>query len=622
MKVFIAPLILSLFVTHVYGKMAGIWYSTWYTKNGNYIWIEGHGAGSQNKFLADVNGDGKDDAIVYFDILGYEGNWYVAFSDGTKFQSYTLWKTGLGTNSTNQFVADVNGDGMCDAVVYYPNGSWYCSLSTGTNFLNYSQWSVGHGAGSSAQFLADTSGDGCSDAIVFWDETSWPGQNGIWYVHTSNGSNYFNGANSGFWRKQFGGTATEVFVANVDESDANSRADAIAYFDNNDSWWIAPSHGSAFGGHSEWAIGFGDSAENKFIADVNADGRGDVVAYYAQSGKWFYILSSGSAFGGVGDWKAEHGNGNRKNPAFSVWQGMGDVYGVNSSAPVVSYADGDWNVMPPSQFYQPAELNLWEAWDIAYLPEVGSDTRTYDSNEIAVIDQHLSLIKAAGIIFLILDLTNNVETQFIKSRALTLRSRVQTTQDVYYTVAIGGIQFDHQPSTLESEAEIVWNDFANGDVSYFNLESKPLLVCYGSDQDKISWENYTGTKTYASKFTLRWAKGEPTSQNVVPSEYHLYYGWAFTEGSLPNQDSMVVMPGWNNHLGNGNPVPRNNGLFYQNNCWDRVMQSDPELVIINSFNEYAEETAVAPSVSLEDPWPANSFYWSETIENISDWKGL
>jgi len=65
------------------------------------------------------------------------------------------------------FLADVNGDGKADAVLFYPNGTWHVALSNGSSFQEYEQWNIGHGAGSANQFVADVNGDGKADAIIF-----------------------------------------------------------------------------------------------------------------------------------------------------------------------------------------------------------------------------------------------------------------------------------------------------------------------------------------------------------------------------------------------------------------------------------------------------------------------
>ena len=90
------------------------------------------------------------------------------------------------------------------------------------------------------------------------------------------------------------------------------------------------------------------------------------------------------------------------------------------------------------------------------------------------------------------------------------------------------------------------------------------------------------------------------------------------------------MPGWNNHQGQfvsrtqyGSP-----GGFYLNCGWDRVLSANPKpsMVIINSYNEYAEQTAVAPANTNlvggggAEPWPSPSYYWDITVNKITQYK--
>ena len=77
--------LISLISVFAQNPTVGIWYSTWYSNYGKYIWTESHGVGSSNQFLGDMNGDGKDDAIVYF---SGTGSWNVALSDGISYSGY------------------------------------------------------------------------------------------------------------------------------------------------------------------------------------------------------------------------------------------------------------------------------------------------------------------------------------------------------------------------------------------------------------------------------------------------------------------------------------------------------------------------------------------------------
>jgi hypothetical protein len=105
-----------------------------------------------------------------------------------------------------------------------------------------------------------------------------------------------------------------------------------------------------------------------------------------------------------------------------------------------------------------------------------------------------------------------------------------------------------------------------------------------------------------------------------PSIYNQYCGWGFPNGSLPNQDLMVVMPGWNNQ--HGWFVYRDQGRFYVENCWNRVMIQKPAVIVINSFNEFAELTAMeiadTRNLPMRDQWRDSTgkisvdMYWNIT----------
>ena len=99
---------------------------------------------SNSNARSDLNGDGKAD------LAGFGSNGvYVALSTGTGFGPATLWTSGFsyqnGWTSQNTYprmLADVNGDGKADAVGFGSNGV-YVALSTGTGFSPATLWTSG-----------------------------------------------------------------------------------------------------------------------------------------------------------------------------------------------------------------------------------------------------------------------------------------------------------------------------------------------------------------------------------------------------------------------------------------------------------------------------------------------
>jgi hypothetical protein len=146
--------------------------------------------GVQNKFVGDVNGDGKEDVVAFFN-----GNWWVALSNGFQLQPQILVRTGYGAGSDRRLVADVNGDRRVDAIAFFRNdGRWYvaCGQPNG-GFDNYQMWAWGNGAGSDEQFVADVNGDGYGDAVMWWDY--FGSQRGVVIVSPSTGWSFaFDGS--------------------------------------------------------------------------------------------------------------------------------------------------------------------------------------------------------------------------------------------------------------------------------------------------------------------------------------------------------------------------------------------------------------------------------------------
>lgn len=205
------------------------------------LWLQTHGIGSQRRFLRDVDGDGRADAIVYF---AGSGSWYVAKSTGTGFSTPSLWISGHGVGSNNQFVGDCDGDGRDDAVVYFGGaGDWWAALSNGNQFNTPSQWDTDHGIGSQQQFLADISGDGKADAIIVLS--------GDWYVARSN----IAGTAFSPWSPYefaFGGG----IIAAVGNVGYGPPVDGLALDISSGTWYVRPSSGGGLVRYSS-AVPFG-----------------------------------------------------------------------------------------------------------------------------------------------------------------------------------------------------------------------------------------------------------------------------------------------------------------------------------------------------------------------------
>ena len=612
-----------------YNPDVGIWYSTWYAKHGNYFYARSMGGTSSKQFLEDVNGDGLDDAVVYY---ASTGNWEVALSDGTQFMPSSIWISGHGVGSTEQLMGDVNGDGKADSVVCFSNGAWWVSLSSGSGFLGYTLWNTNYTNYGTAYFLADVNGDSKADAVAY--------QNGEWRVSLSTGTAF---ASSSIWVQ---GHATNSNNQMLGDMNGDGKADAVAFYSSNGTWVVSLSSGTSFQVSTVWITGHGANSNKQMLGRVGNGNKCSAIAVYVDSstvGNWYvaHVNDSNTGFGSTGTWKLKHGMN-------SFNQLVGNVTNDGIDVPVCIYATGQWSVLP-TQYFKPNMYNTWEGGltpdgrEIKYKPYTLGQYQTYDSGNIQVIDEHIQMLVNAGINFILFDLTNGLDIDggYILNNAKTVASRIAVwnnahpTSKLKYAVGIGLMQLTHTPVTMEEECERITNEFVNnstygGSGNYYYRNGKPLIVSYAEYADRITWQNWTESKARSNVYTVRWMQGRVPDTTVPTSDYGLYFGWTTPQGSLINTDAMVAMPGHNDNRGYDfvsrqyNTV---NGGFYSVQCWDRILQTKPQIVIINSFNEYAEETAIQPSdtsgvTGLTEKWYNESgvidanFYWNKTIQYI------
>ncbi|WP_439593819.1 hypothetical protein [Microbacterium sp.] len=621
----------------------GIWYATWYSKvtAPPLTWRTGFGGSSTNQFAADVSGDGKADAITFT-----AGTWDVATSSGTAFNTPSAWRTGHGSGSTTQLVADVNGDNRADAIAFFTTdvsgdglaGDWYVALSNGSSFNNYSLWKSGLGGGATRVLLADITGDGKSDALGVYGST------GQWVASTSSGSAF---GSVSTWATGLGTSATDYFAADVNK---DGRADAAAY--NGGTWTRSLSTGTAFGTSATLTSGHGVGSAFRFLADGNGDGFAEPYAFFNSD------LALPTADGQPGDLvareydrasKAIDGGNSLINSGFGNNAGRimmapasGDAYGWRDLiAFYPGTSGGTWQV----QRYRAADsvsLNTWQGFAgkpaIKYLPYTLGSYQQYDSGNNAVIDEHIATIAGAQIDWLLLDETNGLNnvSGAIINRAARVANRLSVwnanaaNRDLKYAFAIGGVQWTNDPVTIENEARQTWEEFANNSTygdDYYQVGGKPLLVVYTNKSNQAAWQSYAGDKSATNHFTVRFASSDP---NATAGEY----GWQLpSTGTVDNANVMVAMPGWNNHISGYTPVLRDKGTYYTTKVWDVILNRSPlpNSVVINSFNEFAEDTGMQVSdtsqlASTSEKWFNASnvlqpdLYWDLTVDYIQQYK--
>lgn len=151
------------------------------------------------RFLADVNGDGKQDVVGFGD-----AGVYLSLSTGASFEPGRFVLAELGYNfgwrveRHPRFLADVNGDRRQDIVGFGDAGVWL-AFSAGTGFgpANFVVANYGYNQAWRVplhpRFLADVNGDGRQDVVGI-------GNVGV-YASPSVGTSF---SSPGLWINQYG----------------------------------------------------------------------------------------------------------------------------------------------------------------------------------------------------------------------------------------------------------------------------------------------------------------------------------------------------------------------------------------------------------------------------------
>lgn len=572
-------------------KNSGIFYTTILAKTAPYKRIGGFGKQADYFFLKDVNGDGKDDAVTY----SVTGKWEVALSNGTLFTDPKLYLSYTASTiaKLKPVMGDVNGDGKDDAIFFDPEqGIWSVALSDGQKFGTPANWSIGNGAGSTRQFLADVNGDGADDAIIYFHT----GLVGYWYVGLSNKTNGFGGFSP--WISGFGETADEHFLADVD---GDGKADAVFYEKSSGKWNVAISTGTGFANKGTWKTGFGVAAQNGFVYDVDRDGKADVI--YCKDYEWWVCYSNGTAFDPGSNHRWVTGNrpatiisrGNKPAPKALL---MGSVSGSTAVSCAISL--DDWFCLDNPDKGKTVEAPLvdtWDAWGNVYTPVQG----TYDAGDPAILDAQIKMIHDAGFTYVMLDITNG-NNPWVDTRAIKMIERIVNwngnlgagKHKMFFCISMGtsrSLAGRAAADRVEYESKRTWDEFYEDyKDAYYNQDGKPFLVHFVEyPANRADVLSFLSSMPYFQKFTVRWMFNEVKDE----PEYQNTYGWPLlTKDATPTgKEVMCVSPGfWNGGFG----VGREQGELYRSQ-WARALELNPASIWLNSFNESWEHTSVEPA---------------------------
>ena len=276
-------------------------------------------------------------------------------------------------------------------------------------------------------------------------------------------------------------------------------------------------------------------------------------------------------------------------------------------------------------FWETVTNDYGQRIPILYKPLLPDGTfGRYDSSDGDVMQFHLQEIAKAGIDFLIFDQTNDIDAQNAKgvkwinlnsikmAKAITEWNKVKGNRQIRYCSAVGTFASVDKATgqayapgkkklnVIEEEAEKLYARYIKrewgSEKNHVYVEGKPLMVVFTVTQ--AEWEAYAKTHDtpYADKFTLRFAVGHAYDPGL--------WGWVIPKAQV-TEDVVTINPGWFKDPHPLEKVYRKRGETYKTQ-WETILSSNitPNFIVINSINEYAEQTAIWPADTSD--FPANN----------------
>jgi hypothetical protein len=261
---------------------------TWYAQLSSAAFTTGFAAqwgdssAGDHPFLGDMDGDGIADLIVW---RPTDATWYWLAS-GTGYASINAASTLWGSQALGDvpMVADMDGDGKADLVIWRPtNGTWYwLTSSSGYSYESARGIQWGSQSLGDRPLLGDFDGDGKQDPAV------WRASTGTWYWLPSSTDYSYASARGVQWGSQ--GQADVPFTGDID---GDGRSELIVWRPATGTWfWLTSSSGYSYGAQQSKLWGSGAAGDVPLIGDFDADGKADLAVWRAPSGTWFWLTSS------------------------------------------------------------------------------------------------------------------------------------------------------------------------------------------------------------------------------------------------------------------------------------------------------------------------------------------
>ena len=250
--------------------------------------------------------------------------------------------------------------------------------------------------------------------------------------------------------------------------------------------------------------------------------------------------------------------------------------------------------------WYPREIVRWGNGGTTLVPD---DTQRptlgwYESSDVAVIDTQLGQMAGAGFDFVIVNVVAEIPNSWDVAHRVFSRLAARGLRAV---VMLDGLH-EAPASVTAGWAEKVKAEFV-GHPNYLSLRGQPLVLLFSARLDfpvpGVQLRN------------VYWADAYGQGVNRFNPDGLLYpHDWPFWSPTpQPLVNGVVpVLPGYSDaHLGRDGSMehPRDNGRMYHDQ-WRRALALHPEFIIVYSWNEHFERTAIEPT----DAWGEQYLQWT------------
>ncbi|MEM9458882.1 MAG: serine hydrolase [Myxococcota bacterium] len=227
------------------------------------------GTADDRPLVGDVDGDGRDDLIVW---RPSSGRWYTRTVEGVTITSGLTY--GDDDYGDVPLTGDVNADGHSDYVIWREStGDWYVRSAAGPTLVN----GLHYGTSGDVPLVGNVGGNASDDLVV------WRPSNGRWYATQSNGLSLLSGVTFG----------TSGDVPHLGDINGDGVAELVIWRPSTGQWFARDvTTGSTIVSGLQWGL----AGDQSLLGDADGDGTQEFIIFRPSTGDWYARDADGEYF--------------------------------------------------------------------------------------------------------------------------------------------------------------------------------------------------------------------------------------------------------------------------------------------------------------------------------------